>query len=83
MTELGGERGSNMKITRIGIDLGKNVFEVFGVDEHEKPMLTKQLSRGRVRQFFAQLPSVLVGMEACPTSHYWARELRALGHDVG
>jgi transposase len=71
-----------MAIRRVGIDLGKNVFDVFGVDEHDKPALSKRLSRARLREFFERLPSVLVGMEACATSHYWARELRMLGHEV-
>lgn len=71
-----------MKITRIGIDLAKNVFQVHGIDEHGKTVLRKQLARGQVLEFFAQLPPCLMGMEACGGGHYWARELIKLGHDA-
>ena len=71
-----------MAIMRVGIDLGKNVFDLFGVDERGKPALSRRLSRNRLREFFAQVPPVLIGMEACATSHYWARELIRLGHEV-
>lgn len=67
-------------ITRIGLDLAKHVFEVHGVDLHGKPVLRKTLSRSKVVEFFAQLPPCVVGMEACASSHYWARELAKLGH---
>jgi transposase len=71
-----------MQVSTIGIDLAKNVFQVHGVDAAEKPALKKQLRRGQVLEFFSRLPPCLIGMEACATSHHWARELRALGHDV-
>jgi transposase len=58
------------------------VFQVHGVDAAEKPALKKQLRRGQVLEFFRKLPTCLIGMEACATSHHWARELRKLGHDV-
>lgn len=71
-----------MKITRIGLDTAKNVFQIHGVDEHGKAVLKKQLTRNRVLEFFANLPPCLVGMEACAGTHYWARELTKLGHSV-
>jgi transposase len=71
-----------MQISTIGIDLAKNVFQVHAVDAADKPVLKKQLRRGQVIEFFAKLPPCLVGMEACATSHQWARELKKLGHEV-
>lgn len=71
-----------MQISTIGLDLAKNVFQVHGVDAEEKVAVKKQLRRGQVLGFFAKLPPCLVGMEACASAHYWARELKALGHDV-
>jgi transposase len=69
-----------MKLTTIGLDLAKNVFQVHGVDEHGKKTLGKALKRPQVLPFFANLPPCLVGMEACGGAHYWARELEKLGH---
>ena len=71
-----------MQISTIGIDLAKNVFQVHGVDASDKPVLKKQFRRGQVIEFFGKLPPCLVGMEACATAHYWARELTKLGHTV-
>jgi transposase len=71
-----------MQATTIGIDLAKNVFQVHGVDATGKLVITKKLRRAQLLPLFERLPSCLVGMEACATSHHWARELRALGHDV-
>ena len=71
-----------MQISTIGLDLGKNVFQVHGVDSEEKVAVKKQLRRSQVLGFFAKLPPCLVGMEACASAHYWARELEALGHEV-
>jgi len=70
------------EIKRIGIDLAKSVFQAHGVDAHEHVALRKRLTRGRVLAFFAQLPPCQIGMEACGSAHYWARELRKLGHEV-
>jgi len=72
-----------MKVTTVGLDLAKQVFSVHGVDEHGKAVLRKRVSRGKLLELFAQLPSSLVGMEACSGAHYWARELERLGHRVG
>jgi transposase len=71
-----------MQITTIGLDIAKNVFQVHGIDAAENVVVRKQLRRGQVMKFFAALPPCLVGMEACATAHYWARELTKLGHEV-
>ena len=71
-----------MNITTVGLDLAKSVFHVVCFNEHNKEVKKKMLRRNQVRQFFAQLSPCKVGMEACATSHYWGRELSALGHDV-
>ena len=71
-----------MKITTIGIDLAKNVFQVHGVDERGKAVLGKQLKRKDVVKFFANLEPCLIGMEACGSAHYWARKLSEFGHTV-
>ena len=71
-----------MKITTIGLDIAKNVFQVHGIDAAEKVVVRKQLRRGQVLAFFRALPRCLIGIEACATSHCWARELTKLGHQV-
>ena len=72
----------HMQITTIGLDIAKNVFQVHGIDSNEKVVVRKQLRRSQVLAFFKTLPPCLVGMEACATAHYWARELTKLGHRV-
>jgi transposase len=71
-----------MQITTIGLDLAKNVFQVHGIDAGEKVVARKQLKRSQMMAYFKALPPCLVGMEACATAHYWARELAKLGHEV-
>ena len=71
-----------MNITTIGLDLAKSVFQVHGVDATGQAVVRKSLRRSQMLPFFARLPPCLVGMEACGTSHYWARELIKLGHEV-
>src|SRR5215469_9461027 len=71
-----------MQVTTIGLDIAKNVFQVHGLDAKEKVVVRKQLRRGQVIAFFKALPPCLIGMAACATAHYWARELTKLGHDV-
>ena len=71
-----------MKVTTIGIDLAKNIFQVHGVDERGKAVLKKALKRAQVVPFFANLKPRLIGMEACGSAHYWARKLQGLGHNV-
>jgi hypothetical protein len=65
-----------MKVTRIGLDIAKQVFQMHGVDDSGKSRLRKQLARAKVLEFFAQLPPCLVGIEACGSSHYWGRSAR-------
>jgi transposase len=71
-----------MKITTVGIDLAKNVFQVHGIDERGKAVLRKQLRRAQVAVFFANLPPCVIGMEACASAHHWARTLQRSGHTV-
>lgn len=71
-----------MKVTRVGLDIAKEVFEVHGVNEHGKAELRRQLRRARVLEFFANLEPCLIGMETGSGAHYWARELQKLGHTV-
>jgi transposase len=66
----------------LGIDLAKNIFRVHGVDARRKTVVSKSLSRRQLSIFMARLAPCLVGMEACPTSNYWARELQKFGHQV-
>ena len=61
------------EVTTIGVDLAKNVFQVHGVDALGEIMIQRQLRRRQMMPFFRKLPPCLVGVEACPTSHYWAR----------
>jgi transposase len=70
------------KIIRIGMDTSKSVFVLHGVDAAEQPVLRKKLRRRQVLEFFANLEPTKIGLEACGGAHYWARELRALGHEV-
>jgi transposase len=71
-----------MQITTIGLDIAKNVFQVHGIDSSEKVVVRKQLRRSQILAFFKALSPCLVGIEACATAHYWARELTKLGHRV-
>lgn len=71
-----------MNITTVGIDLAKNVFQVHGVDERGQVLLRKAVKRSELAQMFANLPSCLIGMEACGSAHYWARRLMEYGHTV-
>ena len=71
-----------MEITTIGLDLAKSIFQVHGVDASGAVVVRKTLRRPQMLPFFAKLPPCLVGMEACGTSHHWARELVKFGHQV-
>jgi transposase len=64
------------------MDTSKHIFQLHGVDAAERPVLRKRLSRKQMLEFFAKLPATVIGMEACGASHYWARELSKLGHEV-
>src|ERR1700689_1630129 len=69
-------------ITTIGFDIAKSVFQIHGVDAGGQVLIRRQLKRRQVLAFFQKLPSCLVGIEACASSHHWSRELQALGHTV-
>lgn len=69
-------------ITTIGLDLAKSVFQVHAVDEMGSVVMRKRLRRSQVLAFFAEIPPCVIGLEACATAHYWARELIALGHEA-
>ena len=69
-------------ITTIGVDIAKSVFQVHGVDADGNIVIRRQVKRRYVLAFFQKLPPCLVGIEACASSHYWSRELQALGHTV-
>ena len=71
-----------MQITTIGLDLAKSIFQIHGVDAAGQAVVRKSLRRAQMLPFFAKLPPCLVGIEACGTSHHWARELIKLGHEV-
>jgi len=71
-----------IEVTTIGVDLAKKVFQVHGVDALGKVVIDRAVRRRQVVAYFAKLPPCLVGIEACATSHYWARELSKLGHTV-
>ena len=70
------------QITTIGLDLAKQIFQVHGADADGFPVFNRRLRRAEVLRFFEKQPSCLVGIEACGSSHYWAREIAALGHEV-
>ncbi|GAA6210315.1 IS110-like element ISCc4 family transposase [Hyphomicrobiales bacterium 4NK60-0047b] len=69
-------------ISIIGIDIAKNVFQIHGIDEEDNVVVRRQLKRRQVFPFFIKLSPCLIGMEACVSSHHWARELSKLGHEV-
>jgi transposase len=71
-----------MRVTTIGLDIAKTVFQVHGVDAGGEVIIRQRLARRRVLAFFEKLAPYLVGIEARSTSHYWARELTARGHQV-
>jgi transposase len=71
-----------MKAITIGIDLAKSVFQVHGIDAAGAVVIRKKLRRAEVLKFFEAHPCCLVGMEACATAHFWARELSKFGHEV-
>jgi transposase len=73
---------SAMEITTIGLDLAKNVFQVHAINSASNVVVKRTLRRSQMRRFFEQLDPCLVGIEACGTSHYWAREITRLGHEV-
>jgi transposase len=71
-----------MKVTTIGLDLAKDVFQICAADANGKILYNKQLRRHQMAEFFTKLPACLIGVEACGSAHYWARKLLAMGHEV-
>ena len=71
-----------MIVTTLGIDLAKNVFQLHGVDRHGKAVIAKRVKRAKLRETVASLNPCLIGLEACASAHYWARELEKFGHQV-
>src|SRR6266576_2396177 len=70
------------EVSTIGLDIAKSVFQIHGVDAAGAVVMRKRITRAKLLEFFAALPPCLVGIEACPTAHYWSRRLQALGHNV-
>jgi transposase len=70
------------EVITIGLDIAKSVFQVHGVDGVGAVVIRKRVSRAKMLEFFATLPRCLIGIEACPAGHHWARELQAMGHTV-
>ena len=71
-----------MEIKALGIDLGKNWFQLHGVDRRGKTVLQKKVSREKLPLMIANLPACLIGMEACAGAHFWARRFEEMGHEV-
>jgi len=71
-----------MEIITIGLDLAKHVFQVHAIDADGKAIVRKAFRRSQLAPFFAALPPCLIGIEACGTAHYWARQLSEMGHEV-
>jgi transposase len=70
------------QVVTIGLDIAKSVFQVHGVDAAGAVVLRQRLTRSRMLSFFEKKPPCLIGLEACGSAHYWARELSRLGHEV-
>ena len=71
-----------MEVTTLGIDLGKNVFHVVGLDARGRVVVKRRVSRSQLMVLTGNLPTCLVGIEACPGSHHMARRLESYGHTV-
>lgn len=71
-----------MKVSTLGIDLAKDVFQLHGVDHNGNTILRKKLTRDKIVPFVMQLEPCLIGMEACASSHHFARVLAQFGHQV-
>jgi transposase len=67
-------------VATIGIDLGKNSFHLIGLDQRGVIVLQLKCSRAQLERRLANIPSCLIGMEACSGTHYIGRQLAALGH---
>lgn len=71
-----------MEVTAVGLDRGKDVFQVHGITANGTVVFNRSVRRRHLLKFFETLPSCLVGIKACGSAHHWARELIAIGHDV-
>ncbi len=71
-----------MEVTTVGLDIAKNIFQVHAVDGGGRVVVRRALKRAQMIPFFSKLSPCLIGVEACGTSHFWARELAGLGHEV-
>src|SRR5450756_518013 len=67
---------------RIGVDLGKRYIQIHALESKDGRAVKRKLPRSKFLEFFADVAPCLIGMEACGSAHYWARQLRAMGHDV-
>jgi transposase len=70
------------KIDIVGLDLAKNIFQVHAIAADGAVVVKRQVRRSQMLSVFARLPPCLMGMEACGGAHHWAREIKALGHEV-
>ena len=70
------------KFIRIGVDLAKNYFQLHALANEGGPAVVRKLKRSKMHEFFSQIDPCLIGMEACGSAHYWARELKTMGHEV-
>jgi transposase len=82
VVELNKREPSMTDVSRIGLDLAKRVFQVHGVNAREEVTVRRPLRRAQMLNWFSKLPACLIGIEACATAHYWARELSRFGHTV-
>jgi len=71
-----------MKVTTLGSDVAKSIFQLQGVDEHGKGVVQKRVPRSKLLETIAQLPACGIGMDACASAQYWARELQKRGQTV-
>ena len=77
---MGKVTGNLARVTRIGLDLAKTVFQVHGVGAEGEVVIARKLRRGTMLEFFGRLAPCVVAMEACGSAHHWGRQLVALGH---
>ena len=70
------------EVSTVGLDIAKKVFQVHAIDRQGAVVARRSLRRSQLLAWFAKLRPCLVGIEACATAHYWAREFQKLGHEV-
>lgn len=76
------KKSNTKRVTVMGIDIAKNVFQLHGINEKGEVVIKRQLKRSQMLRYFAQLPPCLIGMESCGGAHYWSRVLTQLDHTV-